>query len=43
MTTSMTTETGKDLGWLCRALKAPSLASGIDRLADRARSDGWTS
>jgi DNA replication protein DnaC len=32
----------KDLAWLCRALKAPSLAAGIDRLADRARSDGWT-
>jgi hypothetical protein len=32
----------KDLVWLCRALKAPSLAAGIERLADRARSDGWT-
>ena len=31
-----------DLAFLCRALKAPSLAASIDRLAERARSDGWT-
>ena len=31
-----------DLVWLCRALKAPSLAASIDRLAERARADGWT-
>jgi DNA replication protein DnaC len=31
-----------DLAYLCRALKAPSLAAAIDRLAERARSDGWT-
>lgn len=37
-----TETTTKDLVWRCRALKAPSLAAGIDRLADRARSDGWT-
>ena len=37
-----TTETGKDLAWLCRALKAPSLAAGIERLAQRAREEGWT-
>ncbi len=37
-----TTDTGKDLAWLCRALKAPSLAAGIDRLAGRAREEGWT-
>ena len=37
-----TTDTGKDLAWLCRALKAPSLAAGIDRLGQRAREEGWT-
>jgi DNA replication protein DnaC len=31
-----------DLAWLCRAMKAPSLAAAIERLAERARSDGWT-
>ncbi len=30
-----------DLAYLCRALKAPSLAASIDRLAERARADGW--
>jgi DNA replication protein DnaC len=42
MPTATTTDAGKDLVWLCRALKAPSLAAGIDRLADRARTEGWT-
>lgn len=31
-----------DLAWLCRALKAPSLAASIERLAERARAEGWT-
>jgi DNA replication protein DnaC len=31
-----------DLAYLCRALKAPSLAAAIDRLAERARTDNWT-
>jgi DNA replication protein DnaC len=31
-----------DLAFLCRALKAPSLAAAWPRLADRARSEGWT-
>jgi DNA replication protein DnaC len=31
-----------DLAYLCRALKAPSLAQSVDRLAERARADGWT-
>jgi hypothetical protein len=26
-----------DLAYLCRALKAPSLAKAVDRLAERAR------
>jgi DNA replication protein DnaC len=31
-----------DLAYLCRALKAPSLADAAGRLAERARTDGWT-
>jgi DNA replication protein DnaC len=31
-----------DLAYLCRALKAPSLAKSIDRLAERARAESWT-
>jgi len=31
-----------DLAYLCRALKAPSLANAIERLAERARAEGWS-
>ena len=31
-----------DLAYLCRALKAPSLAHSIERLAERARAESWT-
>ncbi len=31
-----------DLAYLCRALKAPTLASVVERLAQRARTDNWT-
>jgi hypothetical protein len=31
-----------DLAFLCRALKAPSLAGSYERLAERARADGWS-
>src|SRR5579871_5942172 len=31
-----------DLGYLCRALKAPSLAAAVGRLGERARTEGWT-
>jgi DNA replication protein DnaC len=31
-----------DLVYLCRALKAPSLAAAVERLAERARADGWS-
>ena len=31
-----------DLAYLCRALKAPSLAAAVDRLADRARAESWS-
>src|SRR5207249_5136346 len=30
-----------DLAYLCRALKAPTLAAAVDRLAERARAEGW--
>jgi DNA replication protein DnaC len=33
---------GSELAYLCRALKAPSLADAVARLAERARSEGWT-
>ena len=36
------TKPSADLAYLCRALKAPSLAAAIDRLAERARNDGWS-
>src|ERR1700744_2933528 len=31
-----------DLAYLCRALKAPSLAAAVDRLGERARAQRWT-
>ena len=31
-----------DVAYLCRALKAPSLASSFERLAERARSENWS-
>ena len=31
-----------DLAYLCRALKAPSLAQSVERLAERARAESWT-
>jgi DNA replication protein DnaC len=37
-----TTRPTSDLAYLCRALKAPSLAAAVGRLAERARADGWT-
>src|SRR6266481_5533581 len=36
------TKPASDIAFLCRALKAPSLAAAVDRLGERARSDGWT-
>ncbi len=36
------TKPAADLAYLCRALKAPSLSAAVERLAERARSDGWT-
>jgi DNA replication protein DnaC len=31
-----------DINYLCRALKAPSLAKSVERLAERARAESWT-
>ena len=46
MTTKRPTTTSRDLeaelAFLTRALKAPSLADAIPRLAERARADSWT-
>jgi DNA replication protein DnaC len=36
------TKPAADLAYLCRALKAPSLARAVERLAERARADGWS-
>jgi DNA replication protein DnaC len=35
-------ELSAELVWLCRALKAPSLARSLPRLAERARSEEWS-
>ncbi len=32
----------RDLPWLCRELRHPSLLGGVERLAERARADAWT-
>jgi DNA replication protein DnaC len=32
----------RDLVYLCRELKAPSLLAGVERLAERARTDAWS-
>ncbi len=37
-----TTKPAADLAYLCRALKAPSLAQSVERLAERARAEGWS-
>src|SRR5438105_12845244 len=42
MATATKSKPAADLAYLCRALKAPSLARAVDRLAERARSEGWT-
>ncbi len=40
MTTA--TKPTSDLAYLCRALRAPSLARSVERLAERARAESWT-
>jgi DNA replication protein DnaC len=41
MATTKTTPNA-DIAYLCRALKAPSLAHAVERLAERARTESWT-
>jgi hypothetical protein len=38
----MSSELSAELSFLCRALKAPSLARALPRLAERARADDWS-
>jgi DNA replication protein DnaC len=39
---TQTTKAASDVAYLCRALKAPSMAKAFGRLAERARQDDWT-
>jgi DNA replication protein DnaC len=41
MTRPATKQTS-DVTYLCRALKAPSLAAAVERLAERARAENWS-
>lgn len=36
------TKASSDVAYLCRALKAPSMARAVERLAERARHEEWT-
>jgi DNA replication protein DnaC len=36
------TRPAADLAYLCRAMKAPSLAAAVERLGERARTESWT-
>jgi DNA replication protein DnaC len=36
------TKPASDITYLCRALKAPSLLASVQRLAERARDEGWS-
>ncbi|CAM4516642.1 IS21-like element helper ATPase IstB [Nocardia ninae] len=40
--TSGARNVGSEIAYLARVLKAPTLAGAVDRLAERARSEGWT-
>jgi DNA replication protein DnaC len=42
MAATATKKPAGDVAYLCRALKAPSMAAAVDRLAERARTDNWT-
>ena len=39
---TQTTKASPEVAYLCRALKAPSLARSFERLAERARTEEWT-
>src|SRR5881398_3522494 len=36
------TKPSSDIAYLCRALKAPSLAAAVGRLGERARAESWS-
>src|SRR3954447_12469761 len=38
----MGTKTHSGLAYLCRALKAPSLAAAVERMGERARTENWS-
>jgi DNA replication protein DnaC len=42
MATASKAKPTADIAYLCRALKAPSLARSVERLAERARAESWT-
>jgi DNA replication protein DnaC len=42
MASTALTRPASDLAYLCRALKAPSLAAAVGRLVERARAEDWT-
>lgn len=39
---TQTSKASSDVAYLCRALKAPSMARAVDRLAERARQEEWS-
>src|SRR5437764_11721838 len=42
MATRSAAKPNSDITYLCRAFKAPSLPAAVERLAERARAEGWT-
>src|SRR3954471_9399500 len=42
MATRAAAKPNSDVAYLCRALKAPSLAAAVERLAERARAESWS-
>jgi DNA replication protein DnaC len=42
MATTSKTKPAADIAYLCRALKAPSLAASVERLGERARTENWS-
>jgi DNA replication protein DnaC len=42
MATKTARDTGAEIAFLTRALKAPTLRESVDRLAERARAESWT-
>jgi DNA replication protein DnaC len=40
--TASSRNVGSEIAFLARAMKAPSLAASVERLAERARAESWT-